>query len=347
MSVESVQIPVEYIIRTTSDWTKFHIVEGGWWSNVEIKCLEGCDKLRLKRVIDDKIIAIDKRLENIDLVEVKAKCTLNIDKKHVNSQISHLITKGDLKSTTVRIIVGKEIERKTNSDNIAGDSHNPMSFNVLTSQYVSAFKEQALGIGIGQSIPDKLKSIETKVKQTQQAVNRIISTLEDKAFLRPKFVESSPAKRTFGDMVTRICRNILESGSEEVEMFIVGYFDQFIIDKLKSILAKKGKVKIISPELKLNRRDDKINLDALKRMEKNGAEVRIHPMLHAQIFYVSTGGQPWGVIIGSGDIKSDCIGGRRFDAGIWSNHPDVTSSTFDFFNRVWEDDRAMNLSEIR
>jgi len=140
MSGKSVQIPVEYIITTTSDWTEFHIVEGGFWSNVEIECLKGCDKIRLQRVIDNKIIAISKARRNTDLVEVKAKCTLNVDIKYFDSQISHLITKGDLKSTTVRIIVqGKEIKTKTNRFNISGDPHNPHEFSVSTSQYVSAF----------------------------------------------------------------------------------------------------------------------------------------------------------------------------------------------------------------
>lgn len=76
------------------------------------------------------------------LVEVRAKCVLNIDKKYLDSQISHLITKGDLKSTTVKIVVqGKEIESKTNSENIEGKSENPKPFKVSTSQYVSAFKK--------------------------------------------------------------------------------------------------------------------------------------------------------------------------------------------------------------
>lgn len=192
------------------------------------------------------------------------------------------------------------------------------------------------------SIPEKLNKIEAKVEQTNRAIHRLISTLEDKTFLRPKFVESSPAQRTFGTMVDGICGNILESGSKRAEICITGYFDQYLVDKLKQILAREGKVKIISPELK-NTKADKTNLDALKRMKGNGAEVRIHPMLHARIFYVSRDEQPWGVIIGSGDIKSDCFGGRRFDAGIWSNYPDIIKSTIDFFNRVWEDEGVLKL----
>ena len=142
-----------------------------------------------------------------------------------------------------------------------------------------------------------------------------------------------------------ILDNILQSGFRNVELWIMGYFDQARIDKLKPILEKGTKVKIISPDLNLNKSQDKSNLDALKRMEKYGAEVRIHPMLHARIFYVLRDGSSE-VVIGSGDIKSDCLGGKRFDAGIRSNHPEIIAETMSFFSRVWDDDGAIKLSEI-
>ena len=141
MSGEFVSIPVEYIITTTSDWTKFHIVEGGSWSKGKIVCLKGCNRLAKKAAFKNNKIVIKKASRDITLVEVKAECTLNIDKEYLNSQISHLITKGDLESTTVKIFVqGKKIDGKTNPENIEGNSENPMPFNVLTSNYVSAFK---------------------------------------------------------------------------------------------------------------------------------------------------------------------------------------------------------------
>lgn len=141
MSRESVPIPVEYIITTTSDWTNFHIVEGGSWTDGKIECLKGCDRLK-QAVFEDNVIVIKKVPQDITLVKVRATCTLNIDKKYLDSEISHLITKGDLNSTTVEIIIqGKEIESKANSENIEGKSENPMPFNVPASQYVSAFKK--------------------------------------------------------------------------------------------------------------------------------------------------------------------------------------------------------------
>jgi DNA-binding transcriptional regulator GbsR (MarR family) len=194
-------------------------------------------------------------------------------------------------------------------------------------------------------LKDRLEQTNRRVEDLDSKTERLTSTIEDESFLRPKFLESSPAQRTFGRQVEGILSNILESGSKKVEICIMGYFDHDSLDKLKEVLARKGKVKIVCPDLTTSKQDQG-NLDALKRIEDNGAEVRIHPMLHARIFYLSRDGQPWGAIVGSGDIKSDCLGGRRFDASIWSNYPDIIKSVVDFFNRVWDDKGIKRLSEI-
>lgn len=90
------------------------------------------------------------------------------------------------------------------------------------------------------------------------------------------------------------------------------------------MLSVGGEVKIILPELE---RKGTCTLKGL--IEEYGAKVKFNPLLH---------GQSWGVIIGLGDITSTCLGGKRFDAAIWSNHPDITKSVIDSFNRVWEDE---------
>jgi len=144
MSVEFVSIPVQYVISTTSDWTTFQIVEGGWWSNVEIEHLKGLDRLREEVLFSEKTIRISKAPLDTASVEVKAKCTLNINKKYLDSYISYLITKGDLQSTSVRIIIqGKEIQRLENTVKIAGNPYNPMPFNVSADLHVSAFQRRA------------------------------------------------------------------------------------------------------------------------------------------------------------------------------------------------------------
>jgi len=202
------------------------------------------------------------------------------------------------------------------------------------------------------SYPKKLDELQDAIGQTNNQlrdlsnkIDRLTSTIEDASYLRPKFLESSPAQRTFGKQVEGILTSVLQS-SAKVEICIMGYFDHESLDKMKEILARGGKVKIVHPELSGSKQDQG-NLDALKRIEENGGEVRIHPMLHARIFYLGRDGQPWGAIVGSGDIKSDCLGGRRFDAGIWSNYPDIIKSVVDFFNRVWDDKGAKKLSETK
>lgn len=144
MSIEFVSIPVEYLISTTSDWTTLQIVEGGWWSDMQIEYLKGLDRLREEILFNQKTIKISKAPNDTTLVEVRAKCTLNINKKYLNSHISYLITKGDLSSTTVRIIIqGKEIQRLDHAIKIAGNPYNPMPFNVSANLHVSAFQRQA------------------------------------------------------------------------------------------------------------------------------------------------------------------------------------------------------------
>jgi hypothetical protein len=195
-------------------------------------------------------------------------------------------------------------------------------------------------------LQDAVGHTNNQLKNLSDKIDRLTSTIEDASYLRPKFLESSPAQRTFGKEIEGILTNILQSGSKKVEIHIMGYFDHESLDKLKEVLAGGGKVKIIYPEL-TSSKQDRGNLDALRRIEESGADIKIHPMLHARIFYLSRDGQPWGAVVGSGDIKSDCLGGRRFDAGIWSNYPDILKSVADFFSRVWNDKGAMKLSDIK
>jgi hypothetical protein len=114
--------------------------------------------------------------------------------------------------------------------------------------------------------------------------------------------------------------------------YVMGYFDQMLLNKLTPI-AKQ--FKIISPATAIQ---TKKNKDALKRIQKVGADVRLHPMLHARIFCVPT---RQFLIIGSGDVQTECFGGERFDAGIFSNNPDVIRQAMDFFNRVWEESEPL------
>jgi hypothetical protein len=51
MAENTLQIPIEYIINTTSDWTIFEIVEGGWWRDIFVTLLEGSEPQALSQDI--------------------------------------------------------------------------------------------------------------------------------------------------------------------------------------------------------------------------------------------------------------------------------------------------------
>ena len=116
-------------------------------------------------------------------------------------------------------------------------------------------------------------------------------------------------------------------------IYAMGYFDQVMLDKL---IPMAKQVKIISPS---KATQTKRNKDALKRMNKAGAEIRLHPMLHARIFCAP---KRRFLIIGSGDVQTDCFGGSRFDAGVYSNNPDLIKDAMKFFDRVWEESNPID-----
>ena len=166
------------------------------------------------------------------------------------------------------------------------------------------------------------------LERLTEEVYRLRTVLESKEGLIPRFVECSPEIRTYRGRIEGLFR----SGRFDQDLYIMGYFDQIMLDKL---LPMARYVRIISPAGALK---TKKNKDALRRINKAGAKVRTHPMLHARIFCVPDRRI---LIIGSGDLQTDCLGGSRFDAGVWSNYPELIKSAIDFFNRVWEESEPL------
>jgi len=158
-------------------------------------------------------------------------------------------------------------------------------------------------------------------------IERLRTIVESRESLIPKFVESSPSIRTYGERIKGIIEYRFITEIEQ-DIYIMGYFDQIMLDKLLRIA---GHVRIISPRRAL---DNRRNLDALRRISEAGAQVRTHPMLHSRIVCIP---DHRFLIVGSGDLQTDCLGGTRFDAGIYSNYPELIQSAIDFFNRVWEE----------
>jgi hypothetical protein len=189
-----------------------------------------------------------------------------------------------------------------------------------------------------QGIIQLLDDIRRRVVAIEQEMTRIRQIQENPQGLAPRFVENSPQIRTYSGSIEGLfdlrmggMRGGMPPNINEI-YYVMGYFDQVMLNKLTHV-AKQ--FKIISPATAIQ---TKKNKDALKRIQKAGADVRLHPMLHARIFCVP---QRQLLIIGSGDIQTECFGGERFDAGIYSNNSELIKQTLDFFNRVWEESEPL------
>jgi hypothetical protein len=172
-----------------------------------------------------------------------------------------------------------------------------------------------------------LEEIKVRIGALEEEIRRQRQIQENKESLAPRFVESSPNVRTYGQMIEDLI-NHFHLAPEGNLIYVMGYFDQVLLNKLEPIAQK---VKIISP---IKTPLSKKNEDALKRLSKAGTEVRLHPMLHARVFCVPK--QNF-LIVGSGDIQTDCFGGSRYDAGIMSNYPQAIIDAMKFFDKVWEE----------
>jgi len=131
MSQEFKSVPIQYHIVTTSDWTNFQILEGGFWSDLKSEYLKGEDRLTQDIVYSDKRIEIRKRQFDKSLVEARITCKLNIYKDYINSDIRYLVEKGDWGFTRVRVLHKEmEVARMENRGKVPNNPNNPRTFNV-------------------------------------------------------------------------------------------------------------------------------------------------------------------------------------------------------------------------
>lgn len=67
-------------------------------------------------------------------------------------------------------------------------------------------------------------------------------------------------------------------------------------------------------------------------MKNAGAEVKLHPMLHARILLWPTRRF---LIVGSEDLQTDCLGGTRFDARMMSKNLElIKARAFSEYQKV-------------
>ena len=125
-------IPIQYVIKTKSDWTRFSIVGDGFsWNDIELEFLKGEDKLVQDVMLSEKAILIKKARMDTSLVKVRINCKLHVQEGHFDSNIRYRIEKGDLEYTTVKIFfMGKEVNTLENNTKVWGNPDNPKEFSV-------------------------------------------------------------------------------------------------------------------------------------------------------------------------------------------------------------------------
>lgn len=134
--------------------------------------------------------------------------------------------------------------------------------------------------------------------------------------------------------------NFYTNVSDYNEINITGYFSETIRDQLEQLIKISKKVKIICPEFSTETKRDKRNLEVLRKLAKEGAEVKFNNRLHARflVAYYTYAPETIGLLlIGSFDFNTECIGRERYDAGIKTNHPDLIESAIKLFNQIWDE----------
>jgi len=141
-------------------------------------------------------------------------------------------------------------------------------------------------------------------------------------------------------------------GSPYQKIYITGYFSETSRDTLEKIIKRPRIVKLISPDLNLNKPRERKNFQVLEKLAKAGAELRFNHRLHAR-FLVAHNPERSGMnmrgflLIGSFDFNRDCIGLERYDAGIRTRHPDLVKSAVELFEKIWNTPESLTLEEFK
>lgn len=146
----SIKVPVEYTIISTSDWTRFEIIEGGSWQDLQVECKVGKDKLKKEIYVDNKTIYLEKESYDETLVVVTAKGFLNINKEYRQSNIAYKITKGEIQSTIILISANRrKLNPLLNNKSTIFDGKNPEIFFSPSEDYLRDLTKEKVFIIYG------------------------------------------------------------------------------------------------------------------------------------------------------------------------------------------------------
>ena len=151
------------------------------------------------------------------------------------------------------------------------------------------------------------------------------------------------------DSFRKFADNLFDNVGVWNEVCITGYFSETIREALEEIVRiPRHRLRLICQEFDIKNLRDRKNLEVLKKLCKQGAEIKVNNRLHARflVAYFSELPEIRGLlVIGSFDFNTECIGKERFDAGIKTTHPDLVKSAKKLFEEIWEEPESTPLLE--
>jgi len=115
---------------------------------------------------------------------------LNIVKEYLQSNITYLITKGDIESTIIRTIIeGKEQPPLVNAIKIPNDPTNPLSFEVPVRQYMQVLEEKRKLEKVEKAEQMKKKP-EAKIEEEPHIIIKTFNEL-----FKPTFEKKEPTEK--------------------------------------------------------------------------------------------------------------------------------------------------------
>jgi hypothetical protein len=122
------------------------------------------------------------------------------------------------------------------------------------------------------------------------------------------------------------------------EVCITGYFsDGFAKNIIKNLKGLRAKVRIITQEHNIQRPNDRKNLASLRKIQDAEVEIRVNHRTHFRMFLCKSEKQGL-LVLGSFDFNKEGMNEERRDAGIYTTHPDLVESAYEYFKIVWNDE---------
>ncbi len=146
-----------------------------------------------------------------------------------------------------------------------------------------------------------------------------------------EFVSTSPAERQIKDKLI----NAIGACNEHDEILLTGYFDNALLDRLRTALRRGAQVRLIVPPYHTRETD---NITATQRLKAENGMVKQHGQVHARIAVFKTDA----ALVSSANPKTDGLD-QNYEAGIWTTNRTIIENCRTFFEILWREGLDWNM----